>query len=132
MYKKSDWRILSEQWFGSATYIIQNRKNPKDVRRISAIGWEEMENPMTYTREQIVEQLKTTECVVTFTKVNGERREMPCTLQEDRLPQATKDDSLSQKKVREINPEVVSVWCTDKQSWRSFRVENVIEVRAVE
>lgn len=87
---------------------------------------------MSYTREQIVEQLKTAECVVTFTKVNGERREMPCTLQEDRLPSATKDDALSQKKVREINPAVVSVWCTDKNSWRSFRVENVIEVRQVE
>jgi len=87
---------------------------------------------MSYTREQIVEQLKTAECVVTFTKVNGERREMPCTLQEDRLPPATKDEPLTQKRVREINPEVVSVWCTDKQSWRSFRVENVIEVRPVE
>jgi len=87
---------------------------------------------MSYTREQIVEQLKTAECVVTFTKVNGERREMPCTLQEDRLPPAKKDEPISQKRVREINPEVVSVWCTDKNSWRSFRVENVIEVRQVE
>jgi len=44
MYKKSDWRILSKQWFGSVTYIIQNRKKPSDVRRISAAGWEEMED----------------------------------------------------------------------------------------
>lgn len=44
MYKKSDWRILSERWFGGVTYIIQNRKKPNDVRRISAAGWEEMED----------------------------------------------------------------------------------------
>lgn len=87
---------------------------------------------MSYTREQIVEQLRSTECMVTFTKVNGERREMPCTLREDRLPPTKKDDPISQKRVREINPEVISVWCTDKNSWRSFRVKNVIEVRPIE
>jgi hypothetical protein len=55
---------------------------------------------------------------------------MTCTLQESFLPPAKKDDPLTQKKVREINPEVVSVWDTNAKGWRSFRVANVIEMSA--
>ena len=57
---------------------------------------------------------------------------MKCTLKESHLPTAKKDDPLSQKKVREINEEVLSVWDTKAQGWRSFRVENVTTVEIVE
>jgi hypothetical protein len=81
-------------------------------------------------RDEIVEMLKDNVCKVEFTKVNGDKRLMTCTLQESFLPPAKKDDPLTQKKVREINPEVVSVWDTNAKGWRSFRVANVIEMSA--
>jgi hypothetical protein len=63
-------------------------------------------------------------CDVTFTKVNGETRTMPCTLDSRRLPPAPVKES---KKA--ANSDTLSVWCVDKNEWRSFRVMNVTEVK---
>lgn len=79
-------------------------------------------------RTEILKQLHDGVAVVTFTKVNGEKRVMTCTLNEAVLPKATKQDPLSQKKVRAVNPEVCSVWDVNAQGWRSFRWENVVSV----
>jgi len=67
-------------------------------------------------------------CEVTFTKVNGEVRTMPCTLKTGVVPPQTAKDS---DHTRPFRPETLSVWCTDKNEWRSFRVANVTEVRVV-
>jgi hypothetical protein len=80
---------------------------------------------MTYNRDEMIEQLRQRNCRVIFKKVNGEERDMICTLQEDVLPAATKDP-ITQKKVREVNPEVLAVWDVNKEAFRSFRVENVV------
>ena len=61
---------------------------------------------------------------VTFTKVNGETRVMPCTLDPKRLPPAPVKES-----TRERKDDTLSVWCVDKQEWRSFKVMNVTEVK---
>lgn len=80
------------------------------------------------TRNEIVEMLKNGVYNVTFTKLDGEERTMPCTLMESMLPPAKSDDPLTQKKVRELNEEVVAVWCVDKRAFRSFRVDRVKKV----
>tara|TARA_B100000575_G_C23061688_1_gene611237 strand:- start:17 stop:184 length:168 start_codon:yes stop_codon:yes gene_type:complete len=49
---------------------------------------------------------------------------MICTLREDIIPSATKDP-ITQKKVRDLNEEVLAVWDTKAEGWRSFRVANV-------
>lgn len=77
------------------------------------------------TRQELIEQLKTGIFDVTFTKLDGTERVMSCTLKASDLPAAKKDDPLTQKKVREINESVLVVYCTDKQAFRSFRVDNV-------
>jgi hypothetical protein len=79
------------------------------------------------TRDEMMTQLKENVCVVEFEKVNGDKRVMTCTLQESVLPPAKKDEPITQKKVREVNQEVVSVWDTTAEGWRSFRVENVLK-----
>ena len=84
------------------------------------------------TREEIMTVLKENVAQVTFTKINGDVRIMDCTLHESHLPSAKEDDPTSEKKVREINEEVVSVWDTKAQGWRSFRVENVTTVEIIE
>ena len=85
----------------------------------------------TVNREHIVNKLKQGLLEVTFNKVNGDERVMTCTLQEGVIPAATKKDPLSLKKIREVNPEVVSVWDTNATGWRSFRVANVTNVNEV-
>ena len=72
---------------------------------------------------------------VTFTKVDGTVRTMPCTLNESLLPvveQITPTADTPPPRVKKHNPAVMSVFCTDKGEWRSFRVENVISVTAKE
>tara|TARA_Y100001972_G_scaffold2834_1_gene3143 strand:- start:864 stop:1100 length:237 start_codon:yes stop_codon:yes gene_type:complete len=71
------------------------------------------------------EMLQTSQCRVIFTKLNGEERNMICTLREDIIPSATKDP-ITQKKVRDLNEEVLAVWDTKAEGWRSFRVANVL------
>ena len=71
------------------------------------------------------EMLLTSQCRVIFTKVNGEERNMVCTLKEDVIPKATKDP-ITQKKVRDLNEEVLAVWDVNKEGWRSFRISNVV------
>ena len=61
---------------------------------------------------------------VTFTKVNGEVRTMPCTLNPVQMPPAPVKES-----TRERKDDTLSVWCVDKQEWRSFKVMNVTEVK---
>lgn len=78
-------------------------------------------------KDHIVNLLRKGICEVTFTKVNGEERTMPCTLRADLLPEAEHKD-LTFETIRERKDNVLSVWCTDKSAWRSFRVENVIQV----
>lgn len=62
---------------------------------------------------------------ITFTKVNGEIRTMPCTLDSTLLPpQPLKEFH----ETRVYKPETLSVWCLDKMEWRSFRVANVQKI----
>jgi hypothetical protein len=96
-------------------------------------------NLLEIKRRDLAEMLHKGVCEVTFTKVNGETRTMPCTLSEAIIPPAlvhvTNTDNPIDfpqvKKEKKVNPEVMSAWCTDKKEWRSFRVMNVTDIKAV-
>ena len=79
-------------------------------------------------REYLINLLKENEYTVTFTKVDGTVRSMPCTLDAARLPAQVVTES---KKTRAFKPDVVSVFCTDKGEWRSFRVMNVTDIQVL-
>ncbi len=91
----------------------------------------------TITRDQLSNLLHSGECVVEFTKINGEVRSMPCTLNESLIPQPpvhiTNTDNPvdfpTPKKEKKVNLEVMNVWCLDKKEWRSFRIANLISVK---
>lgn len=89
----------------------------------------------TLTREDLEKFFKEHANVeVTFKKVDGEIRTMPCTLNEALLPvvvQITPTADTPRPRVKKFNPAVMSVFCTDKQEWRSFRIENLLTVRAL-
>ena len=82
------------------------------------------------TKDGLKAVLKTGIFEVTFTKVDGSVRVMPCTLKEELLPQAA-PRSDENTKVRKVNETNLSVWCTDKAEWRSFKVANVTDIKAV-
>lgn len=76
-------------------------------------------------RSKIIEELQTGTRVVHFTKVNGETREMTCTLDQTIIPQPTEPHATKSPKV--VNEDVLSVWDTTAQGWRSFRIANVTD-----
>ena len=80
--------------------------------------------------DSIIDRLRSNVLEVTFNKVNGEQRIMPCTLKTDYLPE------LSESKVKQVddfsvNKTVIRAFAIDKQAWRSFRVENVTQVEVI-
>jgi hypothetical protein len=62
---------------------------------------------------------------ITFTKVNGETRTMPCTLESSKLPLAVVKENATEQVEKVVKPDSIRVWCTDKHEWRSFRVMSV-------
>lgn len=84
------------------------------------------------TKEEIKLLLEQNVLVIDFNKLNGDKRVMTCTLREDMKPAATKTDTMSQKKVREISDAVVSVWDVNAQGWRSFRYDRMNSAEVVE
>ena len=87
-------------------------------------------------REVLREHLSAGIAEVTFTKVDGTVRTMPCTLDASIIPAppvhvTNTDNPVDFPKTKKVNPLVMSVFCTDKGEWRSFRLENVISVKAM-
>lgn len=74
--------------------------------------------------DTIVKELRSNVCEVTFTKVNGDTRVMPCTLLTEYMPSQT-PESVTDIDKHSVNKSVVRAYAIDKQAWRSFRVENV-------
>lgn len=68
------------------------------------------------------------DCEITFTKVDGSVRVMPCTLRTEAMPLRETNEH---HKTRAFKPETLSVFCLDKNEWRSFRVSNVTEIRVL-
>lgn len=85
----------------------------------------------TITRSQLSDLLHSGECIVEFTKINGEVRTMPCTLKAELIPPAPVKVLAEGEtpKVKKENPDVLNVWCLDKKEWRSFRVANVTSAK---
>lgn len=77
--------------------------------------------------DSLKEDLKNSILNVTFTKTNGEVRDMICTLREDLIPITTV--SQSRRLEHQLSDEVVRVYDLEKEAWRSFRVDSIIDVR---
>lgn len=84
------------------------------------------------TKADLKFQLEQNVLVVDFNKINGDKRVMTCTLREDMKPSATKTDTMSQKKVREMSDAVVNVWDVNAKGWRSFRYDRINAVDIVD
>jgi hypothetical protein len=79
-------------------------------------------------REYLTNVMIKNVCEVRFTKTDGTERTMRCTMN---VP----DDMIYEKKterVKEINNNVLSVWDLEKQAYRSFRLDSIIDVSVLE
>jgi hypothetical protein len=80
------------------------------------------------TRSEIVNILTNGIHNITFTKVDGTERTMPCTLDPNILPPQSLEES---QIVRKTNMDVLRVFVTDINQWRSFRIENLKNIEGV-
>jgi len=69
--------------------------------------------------------LKLHPCEIRFTKVNGEKRVMHCTLMPEHLPPSTNQQALEEAHRRPENQDTIAVWDLQNGAWRSFRVDSV-------
>jgi hypothetical protein len=83
---------------------------------------------MAGNRDSILKDLREYVIEVHFEKVNGENRNMRCTLRPDLLPPSYREQLSEQKEEIEFhqkNPNVIAAWDVQKGGWRSFRVDSV-------
>jgi len=78
------------------------------------------------TKEELKEQLKNNIATIKFRKMDQSIREMSCTLSSNLLP-ALETDKEYTPKIKTDNPNNVRVWDLDKQAWRAFRLDSIIE-----
>ena len=77
------------------------------------------------TRNELIKLLQKEIVEVTFTKLNGDERIMPCTLVESFFPDPKKE--ATQK-----NDKVVAVWAIESKGFRSFRYDRVKSIKVLE
>lgn len=92
------------------------------------VHYETAPEDLVARNREILNLLWQHDCEVTFVKVNGELRTMPCTLRKEAMP-ARDADKLTETKT--FKPETISVWCLDKSEWRAFKVANVRHIRVI-
>ena len=76
-------------------------------------------------RETLIKNLQKKAMKITFTKVNGEERIMDCTLQEHMITLTNPDN-------RKENEEVLPVFDINKGEWRSFRLDSITNIEALQ
>ena len=83
---------------------------------------------MTANKDTLKDLLKRKIVQITFKKKDGTERIMKCTLQEDLVPIYEKKT----ERVKKQNDETLAVWDLEKDSFRSFKLDSVIDYRAIE
>ena len=73
------------------------------------------------TRSDMIQQLSEGNCTVTFTKANGDIREMVCTLKSTSIPETDMPKNPS----AEYTEDIIKVYDIVAAGWRSFRVDSV-------
>jgi len=63
---------------------------------------------------------------VHFTKKDGTKREMLCTLLPEHLPAIDKQEGDEVKAVKKQSEDSIAVWDLEKKAWRSFRIDSIV------
>jgi hypothetical protein len=83
-------------------------------------------------RFELKQILEKSVAIVVFTKVNGEQREMKCTLLAEYVPKqnVVEKQLLSETLTPKENPSTMAVWDVENNGWRSFRLDSINSVSA--
>ena len=84
-----------------------------------------------FERDTILKDLREYVIEVTFSKVNGEQRNMRCTLRPELLPETYINEVAEEKGFHRSNPDVIAAWDVQKGGWRSFRIDSVTYIQNV-
>ena len=74
------------------------------------------------TQKELNENLQKGTYVVTFLKLDGDERVMPCTLQAKYFPDPKKEST-------QKNDKVVAVWALESKGFRSFRYDRLKAIK---
>lgn len=86
----------------------------------------EFNNEVQPSIDMLRSMLRESVCEVTFTKVNGDLRTMPCTLKPDMLPPVIVSESQEiETPKRKVSDKALAVFVTDICEWRSFRLDSI-------
>lgn len=85
-----------------------------------------------YERDILLADLRKNVMAVHFIKVNGEKREMRCTLMPSLLPPNYVTEQAEEKDFHGKNPNVLAVWDVMAGGWRSFRIDSVEYVETLD
>lgn len=78
--------------------------------------------------QELLESLLQDVAIVTFRKrTTGEVRVMPCTKNLNLVPA----DMIPKGTDRQTNPDIVKVFSLDRNSWRSFHRQDVLDIKKV-
>lgn len=81
---------------------------------------------MDITKEKLKNLLKSTVLTVNFKKKDDTLRKMVCTLNEEYLPEIDSKNENTSKRTKTESAEAIAVWDLEKQSWRSFRIDSIV------
>ena len=81
-------------------------------------------NHLELNQDSIKSELQNGVVEVTFVKVDGTERVMRCTLNEGKIPEASRPKESG--KQRAVNPDVQPVFDLDEQHWKSFRWDSLV------
>lgn len=73
--------------------------------------------------KELYEALKSDVVEIVFTKVNGDKRVMKATLQEEYLPKVDEKSSL---KTGTGSANTTAVWSVEDNGWRAFKNDSII------
>ena len=76
------------------------------------------------TRDKLIELLRDEVVEITFTKLDGDERVMPCTLKESYFPDPKKETS-------QKNDKVIAVWAIESNGFRSFRYDRLKSIKVL-
>ena len=68
---------------------------------------------------------------VLFTKKDGTKREMLCTLLPEHLPIINKREGDEVKPLKKQSEESLAVWDVEAKAWRSFRIDSIVSYKPV-
>jgi len=78
------------------------------------------------TKEILKEKLKNSTAIIEFRKVDQSIRKMNCTLSTQFLPKTEMVNEENKPTIKD-NPNNIRVWDLDKEAWRSFRIDSILD-----